>query len=207
MRNTLKFRSFQKEDASALSAIINRTWELERFSSPKTATLASELYLSLCLNAQTYTCVAEKDGMPLGLIVVQDKRHFHLRLRQKTSLFFKGIALLGQKDFRALLKMQQSTLSADKKLYQNTGRSYDAELVFFVLSENSRGLGIGKALFQRALGYMQRRHIRNFYLYTDSLCNFGFYDAQKMRLHGHIEKPMFPYRKHPVSFFLYDMDL
>ena len=46
------------------------------------------------------------------------------------------------------------------------------------MSEESRGLGVGKTLIKYLSNYMIDMKVNNIYLYTDTRCNYGFYDSQ-----------------------------
>lgn len=59
--------------------------------------------------------------------------------------------------------------------------SYDGELAFFAVSEACRGMGLGKALFEKAVEYLRSQGISSFYLFTDTSCNYGFYEHQGMQ--------------------------
>ena len=48
------------------------------------------------------------------------------------------------------------------------------------MDESCRGKGIGKLLFQSALDYAKEEKMDKFYLFTDTSCNFGFYEHQGM---------------------------
>ncbi len=205
--NKIVFRSLCESDLPALGAVVRQTWELDKFTSSKASARMAQLYLRLLLLAQTYTCVAEQNGIAVGLIVVQDKRHLRLHLNWQRALLCDFIAVLRQGQMQKLMKMQAITQKADRIMYKRAGKRYEAELVFFIVDNHCRGLGVGKALYQRAVRYMRRRGVQNFYLYTDTLCNYGFYDAQGMRQNGRIDEEKFPYRNHAVSFFLYDKEL
>ncbi len=207
MDTRIRFRSFRVSDTPALAAAICSTWQMDAFTSKETSRRLAGLYLRLCLHAHSYACVAEQNGIPLGIVVVQDKRKLRLHLAQSASILKDVPWLFFDKGIPKLFCMQKATAEANAKMYKAAGKCYEAELVFFVLDEKSRGLGVGKALFRRALHFMRRRGIQNFFLYTDTLCNYGFYDAQGMRRAQYLKIPSFPYRNIPVTFFLYDMVL
>ena len=76
----------------------------------------------------------------------------------------------------------------------------------FALSPEYRGLGIGKKLFQCLLNYMQSEGIKEFYLYTDTSCNFGFYEHQGMkRQQQHKQFVNVRGQKGELEFYVYDM--
>ncbi len=207
MDSTLRYRAFRKEDEAALTAIICEVWKMDDFLPRKTALQAAQIFLRMCKSLGTYTCVAEQNGVPIGFIAVQDKRTLRLHLYENAKLLKEMAALLLQKGMIKLLKMQSVTHAANQKMYKSAGQKYEAELVLFVVGKNSQGLGVGKALFRRALHHMKRRGIQKFYLYTDTFCNFGFYNVQGMRQYKSEHMPCFPCREVPVTFFLYDMVL
>ena len=51
----------------------------------------------------------------------------------------------------------------------------------FIVSKESRGLGIGKKLLSYLFEYMKSREVNSMYLYTDTRCNYKFYDSQNFK--------------------------
>ena len=72
MENNIKLRELKKEDVPALEDVIRKTWNYDRFATPKTARKLAKVYLATCLTNQTYTRVAEVNGVPVGLILGKD---------------------------------------------------------------------------------------------------------------------------------------
>lgn len=66
-------------------------------------------------------------------------------------------------------------------MLRESGKNYPAELALFVVSPSCRGQGVGKALFQAALDYTGQQKLDEIYLFTDTSCNYGFYEHQGMR--------------------------
>ena len=48
------------------------------------------------------------------------------------------------------------------------------------MDASCRGKGIGKKLFQSAMNYINDEKLKEFYLFTDTSCNYGFYEHQGM---------------------------
>ena len=66
-------------------------------------------------------------------------------------------------------------------------------------------MGIGKNLFQTALDYIKRQKLDEFFLFTDTSCNYGFYEHQGMSRRcekSHIFR--FPEHQVKMDFFIYD---
>ena len=68
-----------------------------------------------------------------------------------------------------------------QELLRESGKNDPAELALFVVSPSCRGQGVGKALFQAALDYTGQQKLDEIYLFTDTSCNYGFYEHQGMR--------------------------
>ena len=66
-------------------------------------------------------------------------------------------------------------------MLRESGKNYPAELALFMVSPSCRGQGVGKALFQAALDYTGQQKLDEIYLFTDTSCNYGFYEHQGMR--------------------------
>lgn len=103
------------------------------------------------------------------------------------------------------IKIFEKVNEIDKQLLSESNKSYPAELALFAVSSSCRGKGIGKILFQSALEHMDKTGLKEFYLFTDTTCNYGFYEHQGMirRLEKehtfHIKG-----QQKIINFFIYD---
>lgn len=174
------FREYQKEDFQALENVIRKTWHYDDLCSPKTAQKLARVFLSSCLTNYTFSCVALNAGVPVGIILVNNKaKHkcpLGLRIQQIKAL----IALFLSKEGRGVFKIFENVSGIDKELLQECGTKYPAELALFAVDASCRGKGIGKQLFQSALEYINQEKLDKFYLFTDTSCNYGFYEHQGM---------------------------
>lgn len=85
---------------------------------------------------------------------------------------------------------------------------YQYEVAFFAVGEAYRGMGIGKKLFESLLLQMRREQVKDFYLFTDTSCNYGFYEHQGMIRRGrrhHIYR--YTGKEMDFCFFLYDLHM
>lgn len=205
---TLKLREYQKKDFKALENIIRETWHYDEFSSPKTATKLAKVFLSSCLTNYTYSRVAVLNDQIAGIILVNNvskhKCPFFNRLKQIISIS----SLLVSKEGRKVSKIFRNVNGVDKKLLHESHKSYPAELALFAVSAEFRGKGIGKKLFQSALDYINRQKLNEFYLFTDTSCNYGFYEHQGMI--RRLEKELVFHingQEEEMNFFIYDYQL
>ena len=88
------------------------------------------------------------------------------------------------------------------------GPGDDGVLHLFAVSSSCRGKGIGKMLFQSALNYMKQEKLKEFYLFTDTSCNYGFYEHQGMKRRLE-KKHVFNIKGQQavMNFFIYDYQL
>ena len=85
---------------------------------------------------------------------------------------------------------------------------FQGEVSFFAIDENYRGLGIGKNLFESLLYYMKEQNIQQFYLFTDTSCNYGFYEHQGMRREHEKSLTMdIANQKQVMKFFIYSYQI
>ena len=208
MEKKITYREFQKQDTAYVSDIIKETWNYDRLTTPKIAKKLSTLYLYSCLSNQTYTQVALENDIPIGIIMGKNaashKCPFRYRLKQIGSL----VSIYLSKEGRKVMKTFESVNHIDKDLIKETGCTYEGEVFFFAVSSRARGKGIGKELFRSLLDYMKSQKLKNFYLFTDTCCNYGFYEHQGMIRRGQKETTFHINGEHAkMSFFLYDSQI
>ena len=206
MENSVKLRELKKRDLPALEDVIRRTWNYDKFATPKTARKLAKVYLATCLTNQTYTRIAEVNGVPAGLILGKDIEKHHRPLKYRLHQIFAVCGLLISKEGRGILNFYKNVDDIDNQLLKQCNKDYKGEVALFALSPEYRGLGIGKMLFHSLLAYMKSQSISDFYLYTDTSCNFGFYEHQGMiRQQQHKHLVDMKGQKGELEFYLYDM--
>ena len=177
----LQLREYQKNDFIALKNIIRKTWRYDEFSSPKTASRLADVFLSSCLTNYTFSRVAVLNGKPVGIILVKDIARHTCPLPNRFRQLRVVLSLYLTKEGRAVSKIFENVTGIDRELLRESGKNYPAELALFVVSPSCRGQGVGKALFQAALDYTGQQKLDEIYLFTDTSCNYGFYEHQGMR--------------------------
>lgn len=71
-----------------------------------------------------------------------------------------------------------SNIFEDTYKYLISGKEhiYEGCLNLFVVSEKARGMKVGKKLLAELLSYFKEKEVNKFYLFTDTNCNYAFYD-------------------------------
>lgn len=204
----MQFREYRKQDYRDLVEIIRKTWHYDEFCSPKTANKLANVFLSSCLTNYTYSRVVLADGKAAGIILVNNiAKHTcsaMARLRQLKAL----ATLYCCKEGRQAARIFGSVHGIDQHLLEKNHKHYPAELALFALSDAYRGKGIGKQLFQAALDYMKQEGLDSFYLFTDTSCNYGFYEHQGMkRCCEHEHSFHMQGKEAAMRFFIYEYQL
>ena len=83
---------------------------------------------------------------------------------------------MASKDGRRGLADQIAILQVDEVLKRDAGKSYQAEITLFVVSPEARGMGVGRKLFNHMLGVFRNAGMNEYFLFTDTTCDYGFYD-------------------------------
>lgn len=208
MNEQIILREYQKTDHQALENIVREAWKYDRFCSPKTAAKMAKVYLSSCLTNQTFTKVAEINGEPVGIIMGKDIENHKCRLSLRMKWLKSIVSLYISKEGREISKIFAAVQGIDKVLLSACKEKYKGELAFFAISEKCRGKGLGKKLFQTVVDYMKSQDISNFYLFTDTSCNYPFYEH--MGLTRRCEKKQIidiKGEKGDMTFFIYDYQI
>ena len=176
----IELREYQKQDFKALETIIRETWNYDDFSSPKTAVKLARVFLSSCLTNYTFSRVAVMDGNVVGIILANNTAKHKCPLSNRLLQIKSILSLYSSKEGRNVSKIFGNVNGIDKQLLNENNKIYPSELALFAVSSSCRGKGIGKILFQATLDYMKQEKLKEFYLFTDTSCNYGFYEHQGM---------------------------
>ena len=177
---TINYRTVEKKDYPAIGEIINQAFGLYRYvSDEKTLDCFKQQYVHSCLSEATYTQVAEQDGKIVGVIMGNAKSDYkilpHLKYILLTLQYGIKMIYYGRKfktgieDYKRLHEIYH-TFSGKHK------GEFNGVLTLFAVNENCRGLGVGTKLLSELSNYLKSKSTKRIYLYTDTTCNYGFYE-------------------------------
>lgn len=205
MEKEIVYREFQKKDSKMIEEIIIEAWKYNDLCSSRTAHKMAKVFLSSCLTNQTYTRVALLNNEPIGVIMAKDIKSHKCPLKYKLKQAFAIISLYLSKEGRNTSKIFSNVNEIDKELLNECKKEYEGEVAFFAISSKARGKGIGKKMFSDMLEYMKSKNINNFYLFTDTSCNYGFYEHQGMkRCTEKSQNFVIKGKEAKMTFFVYD---
>lgn len=178
------YRPYQPQDAEDIKKIINEAFYIHHYVTGRLVLdSALEIYLRERLLASTWTRVAVQDERVVGIIMGQVDGQprlggrFTNRLLTLAHTLRAGILGLPQ------WKSMRQYFAFDRvygELRKKTPSPLTDELTLFAVDSSTRGLGIGKTLYRDYLDHLRSLGRSDFYLYTDSLCTFQFYEKQGM---------------------------
>lgn len=205
---SLSYEPLSKHHYPGIIQIIKEVWHYEDFTTPKVAQQLARAFFYSCLTDYTYAQVAILDNQPVGVILVKQEEGFKSPLLGKMTAAITQLPLLLSKEGRLHASVYNYVETIDEELLALTQTSYEGQMTLFAVSEKAQGHGIGKQLFQFGIETFKKEQINNFYLFTDTTCNYGFYDHQGMTVqvqkdHHFTQLPNTP----PTTFFLYADDV
>lgn len=205
MGEQIIFREYQKKDRMAAAEIIRKTWNYDKFAGPKTAGKMAEIFLDSCLANQTFTQVAVIENTPVGIIMAKSMKSHRCSIQLWLQRTFSILSLLATKEGRAVSRIFGGISGIDKELLRECKKDYQGEIAFFAIDARYRGRGIGKKLFESALAYLREEQVHTFFLFTDTSCNYQFYEHQGMTRRGE-RNHTFEVKNQTgnMTFFIYD---
>lgn len=205
---SLTFTTLTKKHFPAVEIIIREVWGYDDFTTPKVANQLAKSFFAACLTDFTDSQVALLNNEPVGIILIKNENTHQPKIKYLTKFYLASTALLLSKEGRLQRGVFAHVETIDKELFAVTNNNYDGQISLFAVSKKSQGLGVGKKLFEYAKTTFKKQHLNNFYLYTDTTCNYGFYDHQGMTVKAEKDHRFTQLADTPTTtFFLYDFEL
>lgn len=179
------FRSFRKTDIKDLQRLIGDAWYPEdAFSDKRLRKDLIALEATYTLIASDWKLVAEMEGEVKAVIFgrLSKPRAFwknFLRFFPLLGLFLK--LLIRSRASRRALAEELDYSRAMRRLKRGRRLGRTTECTLFIVHSDLRGKGIGKRLMQDFTLKAKQARKTNIHLFTDTSCNYGFYDAYGFR--------------------------
>lgn len=205
----LVYRPFREEDRKDLEEIVKYVWNYEPYGvSDETRDRFAALDLNSCLSISNWTEVAVFDGKPVGFLFGRLEEDFPTeKWNEAKSLKRKNfVRLITFKDGRKMIRDNAMYERVNEELLSGCANkdSYDAELVFFALLDGYRGFGIGQHLYQDYLDFLRQREASHLYVFTDTTCNYPFYERNGFTRQNQITAEMQMRNGEQIDMFVYD---
>ncbi|EGT3616480.1 GNAT family N-acetyltransferase [Clostridium perfringens] len=210
----INYRKIEKTDYEEVKKIINEAFKLYKLiDDEKLLDKVLTIYLHSCLQETTYSLVATKYNKPMGVILGNVFKNHSIT----NSIYHFGVILsnyisiaLGNSKEKKELKQFVTVSKAYEKLLEDRKAEFQGSITLFAVREGYRGYGIGKKLVGNLLDYMRENEVKKLYLFTDTICNYGFYESHGFKRLDTITLDMSSPSQDFISsldVFLYSYDL
>lgn len=204
--NQVIYRSLVKEDYESVKELISEAFGFNEFiQDQKFLDSVLNIYLQSCIVESSFSKVAEKNNKIIGVILGDSKKDKN-RLKKAHNTFSLAYTMLKvfmtNKENKKFIKEFSKVQDTYKELIEGKEDEFQGCIQLFIVSGESRGLGVGKALMNHLYNYMKSTDVKSLYLYTDNRCNYGFYDSQNFERINEKEIS-FDSMKEKLNVFLY----
>lgn len=205
------YRDVERTDYQPMRELINRTWQIHEYIEGKSMLhRILDMYLRECLVSSTFGLVAEVSGSSVGIILGQarrEKKIYGQFSHYLSILWSLSTILFTTRENKKNAKEYLKVLRVYRELIANKSHLYDGDVVLLAVDEEYRGYGIGRELMNRLKEYFHSLSLVSVFVYTDTCCNYGFYDSQGFYLEGS-EDLVLTLNGEPLDFtvFLYVYD-
>jgi len=177
---SLTIRDVEESDLPALKAMIDETWEwVDLVESQEALDATISLYLNQVLYYSSFGKVALLDGKIAGAIFGSVEGDAPVcRMLQDDSMDHALTLLKAtENERRDVYECISKINSTYADLLRGKEDTYDGSLVFLAVSEEARGIGLGKQLWHELSAYFGTKSVKSIYVYTDTDCNYAFYES------------------------------
>jgi len=173
----MTLRDLTQNDIPEVKKLIYATWEWpKQIKTESTLDAALGLYAGQVLNQSTTAKAAVVDGKVMGVIFCAVEGQLPVCRMLQDDGSENILALLhASESERADIAGAIATLGGTYAALLE-GREYDATVTFLAVNPEAQGLKLGKKLWDFAMDYFKAHNAKNMYLFTDTSCNYGFYE-------------------------------
>lgn len=208
-KEEITYRDLVKEDYPRLERIIGETWGFgRRCKDKKVAGLLEKAYWASLLAQADFARAALINGRPVGVVLARREgkggKNFAMSFR---GIFYK-LRLAVNAEGRSNLKIFRELNQQNRRMFKEQGEKFDGELIYLNIMRNKKGKGLGSQLWEDAKNYIQNSGGKNFFFFTDTTCDYKFYEKKGCQRIAASEKilDMGGQRKH-LEMYIYKYEM
>ncbi len=200
------YRDLLKEDYNSIKSLICEAFGFKTFTNDENLLdSVLNIYLQNCIISSSYCKIAEINNEVVGIILgkAKEDKNKLWSIKNLISILKSFIKLISiNSKNKKIIKELSNITSIYKDLIRNKENEFQGCIQLFIVSEKYRGLKIGKTLLSYLFSYMKSYKVNSLYLFTDTRCNYGFYDSQGFERIGE-KKLLINSNKEILNVFLY----
>lgn len=179
----IDYRKVREEDYTKVEELIRKTWGSKSNHPRQIERALRKVNLYHYLSEQNYSCVAVKNGDVVGIILGRCDHLPYLpnKLKYFIPLLVNRAKLALSRRGRRILRNNLAEARVDHQLLRSAKKEFDGELVLFVTDTSVQRHGIGTTLLRQFYQFMEQNNSKNIYLFTDTTCNYGYYQKKGYR--------------------------
>lgn len=209
--NQITIRDVEARDLPEIKAIIDEIWEFsDWFETEGAADTALGIYFNQVLYGNSFGKAALLDGKVVGVIFghVKGELPKYRMLQEDNTKYIMSLLNMHEDDRSIINEFISKMHYGYEELIAKKIDSYDGVLDFLIVSEKAQGLKIGKKLWDELAAYFRETKAKSIYVFTDTECNFGFYDHLGFSRKGERDVTYIfgdePDEQYDETIFLYD---
>lgn len=179
------YRNLTKQDYNTIKEIIGDAFGFNNLiNDTKFLDIMLNSYLQSCILESSYCKVAEKNNKVIGIILGHaDKDNKKIgSLHNKLGFLSSMMKIfVSKKENKTLLRDLSKIQDTYNEFIEDKKGDFQGCIHLFIVAKEARGLGVGKSLLNQLFNYMNSMEVTSLYLYTDTRCNYGFYDSQNFQ--------------------------
>ena len=175
----LTIRKIEDRDIPEMINLVHEAWFDGFYEKEEFEKAAAAISLNKALYNSSTGRVAEVDGQILGMILCKITKDDPKFRKFQTNTIENLIELSKhgeEQEINRLIKTFEAEKSIYNQFLDEVDTDYDASIEYIAVSSKSRGHGLGKSLIYEAIKDFKNEDCQNLYLFTDSDCNYRFYD-------------------------------
>lgn len=212
MEDIIKFRKYKRSDRTACAELSLEAWPvIEKIAEPEDFFRVMGARMEMVELATTFSEVVFNDSGVIGFLFGFLEKDFHLFkiLKAIISLLIIIFKMISGRygKIKRLFKIIPMLFHTDKKINRFRNMA-DGELVYFVISKNYRGKGLGRELISHFHKHVLSRGCKKIMLTTDELSNWKFYEIiGYKRVYTYNEKLSSYVTNRNINGFIYTIKL
>jgi GNAT superfamily N-acetyltransferase len=181
MKDSIIFKKYDKSDNEAFERTLENVWNYHEYTDNETIRrlfIKTDVYKSLC--ESDYKECVYVDGLFAGIVLGKISPIKAMFINGVYYLkFLKYVLLLKvhSNESRHILKNFKVVYKVYKALLKKKQKYVKSELILFMVDPLFQRQGLGKLLVERFEKALIKKSKKNYFLFTDSQCNYEFYET------------------------------
>lgn len=181
----VQYRNARYSDKEQMKEIVNICFSLSSYvNNEKVLDSFLDCYVDACYVEQTFMQVAVVEKKVVGVIMRGNHKH-RIQLKKLpyvANLLYANLKLhIRSKKYQCDTSDYQHITGIYDSFLEKQTEAFDGVLTLFAILPGYQGYGIGSYLWDRGHDYFKSSSVKRLYLFTDSSCNYAFYDKKGFR--------------------------